>query len=243
MNTNQKVALLILDGWGIGKDDPRENAVFKADMPFVKGLLRDRPNSFLLTSGENVGLPDGQMGNSEVGHMNIGAGRVVYQMLPRINKAFANNELANHPVMLEAFDYLKKNNKQLHLLGLVSEGGVHASMDHLKGLCSLASDNNFEDVFIHAFTDGRDTDPHSGAGYIKDLEMHLARSTGKIATVIGRYYAMDRDKRWERVKQAYDLVVNAVGRTFHSAGEAIAYNYKEDKTDEFIQPSVIVNAS
>jgi 2,3-bisphosphoglycerate-independent phosphoglycerate mutase len=241
MKSDQKVALLILDGWGIGKEDPQENAVYKAEMPFIKGLFHQYPNSFLYTSGENVGLPNGQMGNSEVGHMNIGAGRVVYQMLARINKAFENNELENHPVLMNAFEYVKKNNKKLHLLGLVSDGGVHSSLDHLKGLCSLAAKNNVNDLFIHAFTDGRDTDPHAGDGYIKDLEAHLAKSTGKIASVIGRYYAMDRDKRWERVKMAYDLVVKAEGKSFHSAAAAIEYNYNEGITDEFIKPSIIVD--
>jgi 2,3-bisphosphoglycerate-independent phosphoglycerate mutase len=240
MNSNQKVALLILDGWGIGMDDPKENAVFKADMPFIKGLFHNNPNSYLLTSGENVGLPAGQMGNSEVGHMNIGAGRVVYQMLARINKAFENNELSTNPVLLDAFRYANTNHKKLHLLGLVSDGGVHSSMVHLKGLCTLAAEHQVENVFIHAFTDGRDTDPHGGQRYIKELENHLKQSTGKIASVIGRYYAMDRDKRWERVKLAYDLLVRHEGQSFHSAEEAIAYNYAQGITDEFIKPSVIV---
>jgi len=243
MKQDRKAALLILDGWGIGKDDPRENAVFKADMPFVKGLLKQYPNSYLLTSGEDVGLPHGQMGNSEVGHINIGAGRVVYQMLDRISKAFRENELARHPVLNEAFDYLKKNNKKLHLLGLVSDGGVHASLDHLKGLCTLAAAHGLQEVYLHAFMDGRDTDPHGGAAYMKDVEAHLAKTTGKVASVIGRYYAMDRDKRWERVKLAYDLLVHADGANFASADEAIQAAYKEGVTDEFIKPAVMTDGN
>jgi len=239
MNQNKKVALLIIDGWGIGKNDPSVNAVETAKMPFVKGLFHQYPHSYLLTSGADVGLPDGQMGNSEVGHMNIGAGRVVYQMLVMINKAFENHQIDKNPVLLEAFKYAKVNKKKFHLLGLVSDGCVHASLEHLKGLCTLAAENHVENVFVHAFTDGRDTDPHGGAGYIKDLEMHLAKATGKIASVIGRYYAMDRDKRWERIKQAYDLLVNGTGQTFPSAAEAIEYNYNHDITDEFIKPAVI----
>jgi 2,3-bisphosphoglycerate-independent phosphoglycerate mutase len=243
MKENQKVALLIIDGWGIGKNDPTENAVYKADMPFVKGILNRYPHSSLLTSGEDVGLPSGQMGNSEVGHMNIGAGRVVYQMLARINKAFEKNELANHPVLQNAFAYLKNNNKKLHLIGLVSDGGVHASMDHLKGLCTLASENGVNDFYIHAFTDGRDTDPHGAAAYVKNIEEHLTKTGGKIATLIGRYYAMDRDKRWERVKLAYDLLVKSEGKKFKTASEAIDHSYGEGITDEFLKPSVITDVN
>ena len=242
MNQSQKVALLIIDGWGIGKKDPAINAVEAANMPFVKGLFNQYPNSYLLTSGENVGLPDGQMGNSEVGHMNLGAGRVVYQMLVAINKAFENKQIDKNLILLEAFEYAKEHNKKFHLLGLVSDGCVHASLEHLKGLCTIAAENHVENVFIHAFMDGRDTDPHGGAGYIKDLEAHLAKTTGKIASVIGRYYAMDRDKRWERVKQAYDLLVHGTGELFTSASDAITYNYKEGVTDEFIKPSYIIGA-
>ena len=239
MNQSRKVALLIIDGWGIGKKDTAVNAVEAAKMPYVKGLFNQYPNSYLLTSGPDVGLPDGQMGNSEVGHMNIGAGRIVYQMLVMINKAFENKQIDKNPVLLDAFKYAKENKKKFHLLGLVSDGCVHASLEHLKGLCTIAAINNVENVFVHAFTDGRDTDPHGGAGYIKDLEAHLAKSTGKIASVIGRYYAMDRDKRWERVKQAYDLLVKGTGQVFSSATEAIEYNYNQDVTDEFIKPAVI----
>jgi len=242
MNQAQKVALLIIDGWGIGKKDPSINAVEAANIPFVKGLFNQYPHSYLLTSGENVGLPDGQMGNSEVGHMNLGAGRVVYQMLVAINKAFENKQIDKNPVLLEAFKYAKEHNKKFHLLGLVSDGCVHASLEHLKGLCTIAAENHVENVFIHAFMDGRDTDPHAGAGYIKDLEAHLAKTTGKIASMIGRYYAMDRDKRWERVKQAYDLLVHGTGELFTSAAEAIEYNYKQDITDEFIKPSYILGS-
>jgi len=205
-------------------------------------MINEYPNSYLLTSGENVGLPDGQMGNSEVGHMNLGAGRVVYQMLVAINKAFENKQIDKNPVLLEAFKYAKEHNKKFHLLGLVSDGCVHASLEHLKGLCTIAAENHVENVFIHAFMDGRDTDPHGGAGYIKDLEAHLTKTTGKIASVIGRYYAMDRDKRWERVKQAYDLLVHGTGELFTSATDAIEYNYKQNITDEFILPSYIIGS-
>ncbi len=242
MNQSQKVALLIIDGWGIGVKDPKINAVEAANMPFIKGLFNQYPNSYLLTSGENVGLPDGQMGNSEVGHMNLGAGRVVYQMLVAINKAFENKSIDHNQVLLDAFKYAKEHNKKVHLLGLVSDGCVHASLEHLKGLCTIAAENQVDNVFIHAFMDGRDTDPHGGAGYIKDLEAHLAKTTGKIASLIGRYYAMDRDKRWERVQQAYDLLVDGEGEGFASAHDAIEANYQNGITDEFIKPSYITGA-
>jgi len=239
MNNSQKVALLIIDGWGIGEKDPKINAVEAANMPFIKGLFQQYPNSYLLTSGENVGLPDGQMGNSEVGHMNLGAGRVVYQMLVAINKAFESKQIDHNPVLLDAFAYAKQNNKKIHLLGLVSDGCVHASLEHLKGLCTIAAENHVDNLYIHAFMDGRDTDPHGGAGYIKELEAHLARTTGKIASLIGRYYAMDRDKRWERVQQAYDLLVRGTGEAFASAHNAIEANYRNGVTDEFIKPGFI----
>ncbi|MGZ5303750.1 MAG: 2,3-bisphosphoglycerate-independent phosphoglycerate mutase, partial [Bacteroidia bacterium] len=242
MKNAKQVALLILDGWGIGKNDPRINAIAKANIPFIKSLNQKYPHTTLRTSGEDVGLPKGQMGNSEVGHLNIGAGRVVYQQLVSINKAFEENKLETHPVLNEAFDYAKKNNKKIHFLGLVSNGGVHASMEHLKGLCSLAHRKNVENLFIHAFTDGRDTDPKSGLGFIKELEEHLAKTTGKIASVIGRYYAMDRDKRWERVKLAYDLLVSGSGEKSKSAQEAIKKSYANNITDEFIKPVSIVDA-
>ncbi|MGZ5244617.1 MAG: 2,3-bisphosphoglycerate-independent phosphoglycerate mutase, partial [Bacteroidia bacterium] len=242
MKNAKQVALLILDGWGIGKNDPRINAIAKANIPFIKSLNQKYPHTTLRTSGEDVGLPKGQMGNSEVGHLNIGAGRVVYQQLVSINKAFEENKLETHPVLNEAFDYAKKNNKKIHFLGLVSDGGVHASMEHLKGLCSLAHRKNVENLFIHAFTDGRDTDPKSGLGFIKELEEHLAKTTGKIASVIGRYYAMDRDKRWERVKLAYDLLVSGSGEKSKSAQEAIKKSYANNITDEFIKPVSIVDA-
>jgi 2,3-bisphosphoglycerate-independent phosphoglycerate mutase len=239
MNSSNKAALIILDGWGIGTDDPKINAIAKANMPYVKGLLKNYPHACLLTSGEDVGLPKGQMGNSEVGHLNIGAGRVVYQMLALINKAFDENTVASHPVLNDALKYARENNKKIHLLGLVSNGGVHSSIDHLKSLCTILNDKGAKDVFIHAFTDGRDTDPKSGLGFIEELDTHLAKTTGKIASVIGRYYAMDRDKRWERVKLAYDLLVHGKGTAYKNAEEAIKVSYAADVTDEFIKPAVI----
>ena len=242
MSTTQKAALVILDGWGIGPNDPKVNAVLAADTPFLKSLFGKYPNSTLLTCGEDVGLPHGQMGNSEVGHLNIGAGRVVYQMLVRINKAFADHELDQHPVLMDAFSYAKTNHKKVHLVGLVSDGGVHASMEHLKGLCDIAKNKDVENVFIHAFMDGRDTDPKSGLSFIEELEAHLQHSTGRIASIIGRYYAMDRDKRWERVKLAYDLLVNGNGEKYSSATEAIKASYQQDVTDEFIKPISITDS-
>lgn len=242
MNISNKAALVILDGWGIGVEDPRINAIAKANMPYVKGLFNKYPHARLLTSGEDVGLPKGQMGNSEVGHLNIGAGRVVYQMLALINKAFNENRVASHPVLLDAMKYAADNGKKMHLLGLVSNGGVHSSIDHLKGLCTILHEHGQKDVFIHAFTDGRDTDPKSGLGFIEEVESHLLNTTGKIASVIGRYYAMDRDKRWERVKMAYDLMVKGEGMHFNDAVSAIKASYEQGITDEFIKPSVITDA-
>jgi 2,3-bisphosphoglycerate-independent phosphoglycerate mutase len=239
---NKKIALIILDGWGIG-DKTASDAIHNASTPFMDKLLADYPNSTLLTSGEYVGLPEGQMGNSEVGHLNIGAGRIVYQDLGKINKSIKDKEINKNPVLLKAFDYAKKNNKPVHLLGLVSDGGVHSSQDHLHKLCDLAKENNVKDVFIHAFTDGRDTDPKSGLHFISELEDHLKKSAGKIASVVGRYYAMDRDKRWERIKLAYDMLLSAEGRKYESAIEAIRDSYNNDITDEFIKPSVMVDTT
>jgi len=208
--TNKKLALIILDGWGYGKQD-NSDAAYAANTPFFDSLLQKYPNSKLEASGEAVGLPAGQMGNSEVGHMNLGAGRVVYQELGRINKAITDRELHSHPVLLSAFDYAKKNNKAVHFIGLVSNGGVHAHIEHLKALCDAADEANVEKTFVHAFLDGRDTDPNSGLGFIGDLQNHIQNSNAKLATMVGRYFAMDRDNRWERVKKAYDVMVNGIG--------------------------------
>lgn len=235
---SRKVILIILDGWGIAPDT-RVSAIDAASTPFMDSLYPKYPNSRLDASGLAVGLPEGQMGNSEVGHMNIGAGRVVYQDLVRINKAIEENELDSHPVLNEAFAYALKNNRPVHFIGLVSDGGVHSHIGHLKGLISLAHRKHVQNVFIHAFTDGRDTDPKSGAGFIRDLQQHLQQTTGKIASVVGRYYAMDRDKRWERVKLAYDLLVHGQGAQFTDAVQAIEQSYSEGVTDEFIKPVVI----
>ena len=236
----KKLTLLILDGWGIG-DGTRSDAIAHARVPFYKSLLQKYPHSKLKTFGENVGLPDGQMGNSEVGHMNIGAGRVVYQDLVRINKEVKENKISKNPVLLAAMDYAKKNDKALHLMGLVSNGGVHSSQDHLHKLCDMAQEQGLTKVFIHAFTDGRDTDPKSGLGFLTQLEEHIQHQPAKIASVIGRYYAMDRDKRWERIKLAYDLLLKGEGRITTDPLEGIRHSYAEQVTDEFIKPVVITD--
>jgi len=230
--------LIILDGWGIG-DKSKSDAIFNAKTPFMDSLMENYPSATLKTFGENVGLPDGQMGNSEVGHLNIGAGRIVYQELTRINKSIREKDFFQNKVLLQAMKSAKDRNVKLHLIGLVSKGGVHSSQEHLYALCEMAKDHGLEDVFIHAFTDGRDCDPKSGLGFIQELETELKKSTGKIATVIGRYYAMDRDNRWERVKLAYNVMVNSVGKSFSSAEEAIQTSYENNITDEFLEASVI----
>ena len=236
--SGQKVILVILDGWGHGPNT-KANAIKAAHTPFVDSLYKKYPNAELLTSGLDVGLPPGQMGNSEVGHLNIGAGRVVYQDLVRVNKAIEDKTLFSNKVLLDAFDYVKQNNCKLHLMGLVSDGGVHSHINHLEALCTAANEHGLKNVFIHAFTDGRDTDPKGGLKYINQLESHLKKTTGKIASVVGRYYAMDRDKRWERIKLAYDLLVNGAGRKFASAAGGIENSYDSGITDEFIKPVVV----
>ena len=239
---NKKVLLMILDGWGIPKD-PKVSAIDAAKTPYIHSLYQKYPHSTLQASGLAVGLPEGQMGNSEVGHMNIGAGRVVYQDLVRINKAVEEKELDHNSTLLDAFAYAKANGKSVHLIGLVSDGGVHAHINHLKGLCTIAKNNHVEKLFIHAFTDGRDTDPKSGLGFIRDLQTHLATSAGRVASIVGRYYAMDRDKRWERVKLAYDVMVNGVGEKSSDPPAAIQHSYDAGITDEFIKPVVITDPS
>jgi 2,3-bisphosphoglycerate-independent phosphoglycerate mutase len=229
--------LIILDGWGLG-DGSSSDAIAQANTPFMDEIRKKYPSSTLLTSGENVGLPEGQMGNSEVGHLNIGAGRIVYQELTRINKSIRDGDFYTNSVLLEAMKKAKKS--KLHLIGLVSEGGVHSSQAHLHALCDLAKNQGVQNVFIHAFTDGRDCDPKSGLGYIQNLEAHLEKSVGKVATIVGRYYAMDRDNRWERVKKAYDLLVLSEGEQFSSASKAIESQYAKNRTDEFIDPIIIV---
>lgn len=239
---NKKVLLMILDGWGIATNKA-VSAIDKANTPFVDSLYGKYPNSKLEASGLAVGLPAGQMGNSEVGHMNIGAGRVVYQDLVRINKAIEEKELDSNPVLLEAFAYAKKNNKNVHYIGLVSDGGVHSHVEHLKGLITIAHNNELKNLFIHAFTDGRDTDPKGGAAYLQDILQHVSKTSGKLASIVGRYYAMDRDKRWERVKLAYDLLVKGVGEKSTDALKSIQQSYDNNVTDEFIKPIVMVDAN
>ncbi len=232
---------MILDGWGLAQNK-KVSAIDHAKTPFISSLYSKYPNSKLEASGFAVGLPAGQMGNSEVGHMNIGAGRVVYQDLVRINKAVEDKELDANPVLNEAIAYAKQNNKNIHLIGLLSDGGVHSHIEHLKGLLTISANHQLKSVFVHAFTDGRDTDPKGGSAYLKDLLSHMKKTTGKLASIVGRYYAMDRDKRWERVKLAYDLLVKGTGTPSIDAIRSVEDSYAANVTDEFIKPIVMVDA-
>ncbi len=234
---NRKVLLIIMDGWGLGADK-KSDAIQNAHVPFVSSLYKLYPNTTLVTCGEDVGLPEGQMGNSEVGHLNLGAGRIVYQELQRINVAIRNHEFQTNEILLNAIDVAKKNKKTLHLMGLVSDGGVHSHINHLKAILSTCAEHQLSDVLVHAFTDGRDTDPKSGIKYLRDLQDHMDKSTGKIATVTGRYYAMDRDKRWERVKIAYEGLVNGIGEKSENLFQSIQASYDANITDEFIKPLI-----
>jgi 2,3-bisphosphoglycerate-independent phosphoglycerate mutase len=237
---NKKVLLMILDGWGLAKKISA-SAIDAAKTPYINSLYKKYPHSKLQASGLFVGLPDGQMGNSEVGHMNIGAGRVVYQDLVKVNKAIEEKELDHNEVLLDAFNFAKANNKAVHLIGLVSDGGVHSHIQHLKGIITIANNNGIKNLFVHAFMDGRDTDPKSGLPFIKDLQAHMAKTTGKLASMIGRYFAMDRDKRWERVKLAYDLLVHGTGEKSTDAIASIQKSYDANVTDEFIKPIVMTD--
>ncbi len=237
---NRKVLLMILDGWGNGNKS-KADVIFNGNTPHMDALMAKYPTSELLASGENVGLPDGQMGNSEVGHLNIGAGRIVYQDLVKINKAAADNSIAENPQIVKAFTYAKENKKAVHFIGLVSDGGVHSMDTHLYKFCDLTKDYDLDQVYIHPITDGRDTDPKSGKGYIKNLLHHLEYSNGQIASLIGRYYSMDRDKRWERVKVGYDLMVKGEGTHSTDILESIQNSYDQGVTDEFIKPIVMVD--
>ncbi len=238
---NKKVILMILDGWGITQE-PEVSAIFNAKTSYIDSLYNIYPNASLRTDGEHVGLPEGQMGNSEVGHMNLGAGRIVYQNLVRINKAVKEKTLGQEKVLLDAFSYAKENNKNIHLLGLVSNGGIHSHINHLKGILDVAAENNAENVYLHAFTDGRDCDPKSGTYFINEIQEYMTKSTGEIASITGRYFAMDRDKRWERVKISYDAMVNAVGEKSTDALASMNVSYANDVTDEFIQPIIMTDA-
>lgn len=236
----KKVILVIMDGWGLGLKK-ESDAIQNAKTPFVTSLYEKYPHTTLTTFGKSVGLPEGQMGNSEVGHLNLGAGRIVFQELERINVAIENGEFEKNPALLESLNYAKENSKPLHLMGLVSNGGVHSHIDHLKAITTICKKHGLENVYIHAFTDGRDTDPKSGIGFLEDLQQHLDKTTGKIATITGRYYAMDRDKRWERIKVAYDALVHRKGEVTTNIFSAISTSYENDVTDEFLKP--IINAA
>ena len=239
----KKALLAILDGWGLGTD-PKVSAIDQANTPFIDSCYEKFPHTTLEASGLAVGLPFGQMGNSEVGHMNLGAGRVVYQNLVKLNMAVDNATLGKENKITAAFDYAKENNKNVHFIGLCSDGGVHSHINHLKGLLTAAHENGLNDkVYVHAFTDGRDCDPLSGKGFIEDLLNHMQVSTGKLATVVGRYYSMDRDKRWERVKLAYDAMVNGIGLQTHDVLGAIQNSYNENVTDEFLKPIINLKES
>ena len=239
---SQKAILIILDGWGIG-DKTRSDIIYSADTPNMDRLSAGYPGSRLMASGEHVGLPEGQMGNSEVGHLNIGAGRKVYQDLVKINMALEDNSISDNKVLKEALGYAGENGKSVHFIGLVSDGGVHSSDRHLYKLCDITREFGLKDVFIHALTDGRDTDPRSGYGFVSDLEEHLKRSNGRIASLVGRYYSMDRDKRWERIKTGYDLLVHGKGKNTGDILKAVKESYDEVVTDEFIKPIVRVDES
>ena len=231
---------MILDGWGIG-NKTKGDVIYTVNPPYITAMTEKYPHAELRTDGENVGLPDGQMGNSEVGHLNIGAGRVVYQDLVKINRAAADGSIMQNKEIVAAFEYAKANGVNVHFMGLVSDGGVHSSLDHLFTLCNISKEYGIENTFVHCFMDGRDTDPRSGKGFIEQLENHLAKSTGRIASIIGRYYAMDRDKRWERVKIAYDQLVNGVGEPSSNMVEAMQKSYDEGVTDEFVKPIVAID--
>lgn len=241
---NKKVILIIMDGWGIAKKgEESRSAIIEAQTPFFDSVLQKYPHATLQASGLAVGLPNGQMGNSEVGHTNLGAGRVVYQDLVKINLAVQTNSLAQEPALVDALQFAKTNHKKVHFIGLVSDGGVHSHIDHLKGLCSIAHQVGLSEVFVHAFTDGRDCDPRSGLAFLTDLENHCAQTTGQIASITGRYYAMDRDNRWERVKLAYDAMVRGVGEEKLPAGtilEGVQKSYDAGVTDEFIKPIIAI---
>ena len=238
----QKVLLMILDGWGIG-DGSKGDVISTVHPTYISAMTARYPHAQLRTDGENVGLPDGQMGNSEVGHLNIGAGRIVYQDLVKINRAARDNSIMQNPEIVKAFEYARDKGVKVHFMGLVSDGGVHSSIDHLYKLCDIAKAYGIERTFVHCFMDGRDTDPHSGKGFIEQLEAHMAQSTGRIASIIGRYYAMDRDKRWERVKVAYDQLVSGVGEKATDMVAAMQKSYDEGVTDEFVKPIVAVDGN
>ena len=231
---------MILDGWGITQD-PKVSAIYNAKTPYINSLYDLYPSAELRTDGEYVGLPEGQMGNSEVGHMNLGAGRIVYQNLAKINIAVREGKLSKEEELVKAFNYAKKNKKNIHLLGLVSNGGIHSHINHVKGLLDAAKENDVNNVFLHAFTDGRDCDPKSGSFFINNIEEHMKKTTGELATVTGRYYAMDRDKRWERVKLTYDALVNGIGENSTNAIDSINQSYANNVTDEFIKPLIMVD--
>ena len=237
---NRKTFLMILDGWGIG-DGSVADVISQVPTPNMTYFKSKYPNSRLQASGENVGLPDGQMGNSEVGHLNIGAGRIIYQDLVKINKECKSGEITRNQVLVDAFEYARDNNKPVHFFGLLSDGGVHSLDKHLYALCDMTKDYGIEKVFIHGFGDGRDTDPRSGVIYMKNLLDHLEKSNGRVATFVGRYYAMDRDKRWERIKEAYDLIINGIGKQTTNIIEAMKESYDQEVTDEFMKPIVVVD--
>ena len=237
---DKKVLLMILDGWGIG-NGTKSDVISTMHPAYISAMTEAYPHAQLRTDGENVGLPNGQMGNSEVGHLNIGAGRVVYQDLVKINRACADNSIFQNEEIVKAFEYAKANGVNVHFMGLTSDGGVHSSIEHLYKLAEISKHYGIENTFVHCFMDGRDTDPKSGKGFIADVEANLAKSTGKIASIVGRYYAMDRDKRWERVKVAYDCLVNGVGEASSDMVEAMQRSYDEGVTDEFVKPIVRID--